>query len=135
ASVFGHLGPLYVPLVLGFFAVTARVEQPGRHAAGARLRWSPASEFSRGMRDSVAAPTVREPEQVWLPPSEPQVVGPARVAVEPTSDAWLAADTAERPTWLSGADGFGPNAPEPVAPAAFRPEPAEFAHLVIREDL
>jgi len=132
ASVFGRLGPLYVPLVLGFFAVTARAEQPpGRHAAGARLRWRPAPEFDR-MRPALAAPTVREPEHAWLPPTEPQVVRSAVETIEPAGAAWLTADTAERPTWLSGADSFGLGTPEPRAAGGFRLGPAAFAHLVIR---
>src|SRR5262249_29872261 len=132
ASVFGRLGPLYVPLVLGFFAVTALAEQPaGRHAVAGRLRWRPAPEFDR-MRPALAAPSVREPEHVWLPPSEPQVVRAAALTYEPAGSAWLVADTAERPTWLSGADGFGLAAPEALPVGRVRLGPAAFAHLVIR---
>ena len=131
ASVFGGLGPLYVPLVLAFFAVTARAEQPARHAAGGGLRWRPAPEFDR-MRAPLAAPTVREPEHAWLPPYEPRVVRSARATYEPAAAAWVTADTAERPTWLSGADGFGVGAPDPIAAGGFRLGPAAFSHLVIR---
>ncbi len=105
ASVFGGLGPLYVPLLLAFFAVTARAERPAKRA-GAAIRWRPAPEFAEPRRPSVAAP-VRLPEQVWLPPFEPTVVRPARMT-EPAGDAaWPPTDRAERPTWLAEREDAG----------------------------
>jgi hypothetical protein len=101
ATAFGRLGPLYIPLLLAFFAVTARVERPARYT-GAHLRWEPAPEYQRVGRHALDAPARRVPDEVWLPPSEPQVVHPAATLIEPRADAaWLPLDSPERPTWLS----------------------------------
>ncbi len=100
ATAFGRLGPLYIPLLLAFFVVTARVERPARYS-GAHLRWDPALEHHRG-RHALAAPPRRVPDDAWLPSYEPQMVGPAAAVLEPRADeAWLPPDSVERPTWLS----------------------------------
>ena len=63
ATVFGHLGLLFVPLFLAFLAVTARIERtPERSEEG--LHWEPAPEFEGTMPAAVAAPAVVEHELV-----------------------------------------------------------------------
>ncbi|HEY7280320.1 MAG TPA: hypothetical protein VID47_01895 [Actinomycetota bacterium] len=61
ATVFGRLGLLYLPLLLAFLAVTARMERaPERSDAG--LHWEPAPEFEEAMPPSIAAPaTIEDP--------------------------------------------------------------------------
>src|SRR3954452_4334939 len=55
ATVFGRLGVLYVPLLLGFLVDAARIERtPERSEAG--LEWEPAPEFEDPFAPSIAAP-------------------------------------------------------------------------------
>ena len=83
ATVFGRLGLLYVPLMLAFLVVTARIEktaEPGARSDG--LTWEPAPEFEAAMPAAVAAPMEPEPALVRVhqaPIVEPEPV----VKVEP----------------------------------------------------
>ncbi|HEY7280321.1 MAG TPA: hypothetical protein VID47_01900 [Actinomycetota bacterium] len=105
ATAFGRLGPLYVPLLLALFVVTARMERRPR-PAGAALGWEPAPEFRSAPR-SVAPGAIKVPDTVWLPPFDPQVVRPSGDVLEPEPGAgWLPPDTAERPTWLAELEAF-----------------------------
>jgi hypothetical protein len=73
ATVFGRLGLLYLPLLIAFLAVTARIErEPER--SDATLHWEPAPEFEEAMPASIAAPA---------PSGEPTVVGEPGIIEEP----------------------------------------------------
>jgi len=107
ATVFGRLGLLYLPLLLAFLAVTARIERaPERSDAG--LHWEPAPEFEDTLAPSIAAPaTTGNPDPVALgepgilaepdaPESEPTAAGSVmiRVTAPPQDDVLAEPDVA-----------------------------------------
>ncbi len=75
ATVFGRLGLLYLPLLIAFLAVTARIERAPERSDAA-LHWEPAPEFEEAMAASITAPP---------PAEEPLVVGEPGIIEEPGS--------------------------------------------------
>jgi hypothetical protein len=79
ATVFGRLGLLYLPLLIAFLAVTARIDRTPERS-DATLHWEPAPEFEAAMPASIAAPP---------PADEPLVVGEPGIIEEPSAPADL----------------------------------------------
>jgi hypothetical protein len=79
ATVFGRLGLLYLPLLIAFLAVTARIDRTPERS-DATLHWEPAPEFEAAMPASIAAPP---------PADEPLVVGEPGIIEEPGAPADL----------------------------------------------
>ena len=101
ATAFGRLGPLYVPLLLALFVITARMERP-RQATGRTLQWESTTDFRPVAPVSVAESAIKVPDTIWLPPFDPQVVRRNGDLLEPEpGSGWLPPDTSERPTWLA----------------------------------
>src|SRR3954468_192072 len=96
ATVFGRIGLLYVPLMLAFLAVTARIErtqEPG--PATDDVAWEPAPEFEAAMPASVAAPVESEPFPAACE-AEPVPAGPVSGAVIIDLDEEPVVDLTER---------------------------------------